>query len=97
MKEKNILKDSEFEEVGETKTDSKNRVALGRGVKVKAYFYKIYQNSLGQIVLDPQVTVPAHEAWLFQNPKAIHMVREGLEDAKQGKLVKAKEDYSKHI
>lgn len=97
MTTRDILKNTEFEEVAEIKTDSKNRVALGQKIKIKAHIYKIYQNELGQIILDPQVAVPAHEAWLFENKEAASMIREGLKDAKAKRLVKAKEDYSKHV
>jgi len=47
-------------------------------------------------MLDPQVLVPASEAWLFQNKPAAQMVQKGLEDARSGKVVKAKEDFSKY-
>mgnify|MGYP001576989582 CR=1 FL=1 len=94
---KEILKDVEFQEIAEVKADSKNRIALGKGVSIKAHFYKIYQNSIGQIVLDPQITIPAHEAWLFKNKEAASLVREGLKDAKHRRLVKVKEDYSKYL
>lgn len=96
MTKKDILKDEQFEEVSETRTDSKNRVALGRAVKIKARIYKVYQNSLGQIILDPQVSIPAHEAWLFRNPEALTAVRKGLDDVKKGRLRKTREDYSKY-
>jgi hypothetical protein len=45
-------------------------------------------NSFGQIVLDPQVTIPASELWLFNNPAALASVQRGLADAAQGKLSK---------
>jgi hypothetical protein len=43
---------------------------------------------LGQIVLDPQVTIPASEAWLFSDPDALASVRRGLSDAAKGKVSK---------
>ena len=43
------------------------------------------------------VLIPAHEVWLFKNKRAAKLVQEGLEDAKQRRLVKAKEDFSKYI
>ena len=91
----NIVKNTHFEEVSEVKLDTKNRVTLGR-MKVKTNIYKVYCNELGQIILDPQVTIPAHEQWLFKNKEAAMMVKEGLEDAKKKKLVKQREDYSKY-
>lgn len=36
------------------------------------------------------VSIPVHEAWLFKNKRAANLVRQGLEDARQGRLVKAK-------
>ena len=92
-----IVKDSQFEEIAEVKVDSKNRITLGKNKVMKIHIYKVYRNTIGQIILDPQITIPAHEQWLFKNKKAAKMVQAGLEDAKQGRLVKAPEDYSKYV
>ena len=91
-----LVRDQHFEEVSEVKVDSKHRITLGR-VKAGATSYRVYQNAVGQIILDPMITVPAHEAWLFRNPKAARMVQEGLQDARRKRLVKAKENYSKYL
>jgi len=93
---KDILKDAEFEAIAEVKVDSKNRVTLSRKSSKLATSYRIYRNSIGQIILDPQVSVPAHEAWLFRSEEAKTLVRKGLQDAKKGHLLKAAEDYSKY-
>ena len=92
-----IVKNSQFEEIAEVKVDSKNRITLGKNKAMKIHIYKVYRNTIGQIILDPQITIPAHEQWLFKNKKAAKMVQAGLEDAKQGRLVKAPEDYSKYV
>ncbi|OGW95983.1 MAG: hypothetical protein A2Z81_02765 [Omnitrophica WOR_2 bacterium GWA2_45_18] len=92
-----IVKNSQFEEIAEVKVDSKNRITLGKNKVMKIHIYKVYRNTIGQIILDPQITIPAHEQWLFKNKKAAKMVQAGLEDAKQGRLVKAPEDYSKYV
>ena len=92
-----ILKDTDFEEVAEAKVDAKHRVALGRILVQPVSSYRIYRNSFGQIVLDPLVTIPAHEAWLFKNTEATRLVKQGLADARKGHVVKAKEDYSKYL
>jgi hypothetical protein len=92
-----VVRDQEFVALDEVKADSKNRVSLGRKIRLKAKFYKVFQNALGQIVLDPMETIPAHEAWLFRNPAAIESVRKGLGDLKQGKVNKAKESFSKYV
>ena len=41
-------------------------------------------NRVGQILLTPEVRVPAHEAWLLRNPAALVQVREGIEQAGRG-------------
>ena len=92
-----IVKDQEFRALDEVKTDSKNRISLGRKLRLRAKFYKVFENALGQIVLDPMATIPAHEAWLFRNPEALESVRKGLDDLKQGRVHKAKESYSKYV
>ncbi len=98
MTEDHIVKDPHFEEVAEVKADSKNRIALGKkGWSVKATMFKVYCNAVGQIILDPQVTIPAYEQWLFKNKEAAKLVKAGLEDAKKRRLVKSREDFSKHI
>lgn len=88
MLENNIVRDSHFEEVTETRVDSKNRITLGKSKNTpRARIYKVYRNALGQIILDPQVIIPAHEAWLYQNPKVLASVKRGLRDAARGKVV----------
>lgn len=49
-----------------------------------------------KVILDPLVSIPAHETWLFKNKRASALVKQGLEEAKMGRLIKAKEDFSKY-
>ena len=97
MIKEEILKDAEFEAMTEARVDSKRRVALGRTLPAQVRSFKVYQNAHGQIILDPMVSIPAHEAWLFKNKRASALVQRGLEDAKQGRFVKPKEDFSRYI
>jgi hypothetical protein len=86
-----IIKDEELIRIpGSVKPDSKKRVVLPSFLVREDIIYHIYSNSVGQIVLDPQVTIPASEAWLFKNPVAIAAVRRGLADAAQGKVSRVK-------
>ncbi len=96
MDKENVIKESDFEPYGEVKVDSKNRITLGASGSVKVSSYKIYRNSIGQYVLDPQTTIPVYEAWLFQNKVAKAAVAKGLEEARAGKISKAREDFSKY-
>jgi hypothetical protein len=84
-----IIKDTTFQKVAESvKPDAKKRVVLPRSQVREGVTYHIYSNSLGQIVLDPQVTIPASEAWLFKNPEALTSVRRGLSDAANDRVLK---------
>jgi hypothetical protein len=84
-----IIKDTEFHRVAESvKPDVKKRVVLPKANVQDGVTYHIYSNSLGQIILDPQITIPASEAWLFKNPVALASVRKGLEDAAKGRIKK---------
>jgi hypothetical protein len=93
---KSIVKDQEFKELAQARVDSKYRVSLGAAGKQLSQF-RVYQNALGQIILDPQVSVPAYEARLFKNPKISKSIQKGLEEARLGKITKSKEDYSKYL
>lgn len=85
----NIIKDTDLKIVAESvKPDAKKRVILTKVPMEKGVTYHIYMNSFGQIVLDPQVTIPASELWLFNNPDALASVQRGLSDAAQGKVSK---------
>ena len=97
MAKPTILKDVEFEALSESRVDAKHRVALGKILSGQVTSFRIYRNAHGQIVLDPMVSIPAHEAWLFKNKRAARLVQRGLKGAKQGRLVKSKEDYAKHV
>jgi len=84
-----IIKDTDFKKVaGSVKPDTKKRVVLPTALVQEDVIYHIYHNSVGQILLDPQITIPASEAWLFNNPKALESVRRGLDDAAHGKVSK---------
>jgi hypothetical protein len=91
-----VLKDAEFEEITEARVDSKHRVTLGRTIPGQVRSFRVYRNAHGQVILDPMVSIPAHETWLFKNKRASALVQEGLEDARRGRIVRAKEDFSRY-
>ncbi len=82
-----ILKDDEFEIVAESaKPDAKKRIVLPRtraGVT-----YHIYANKLGQLILDPQVTIPASEAWFWEDAENVESFRRAIADVKSGRVHK---------
>jgi hypothetical protein len=97
------IKLEEFEVIGETTADSKERVTLARALKQlrirfgnrRFRFSVLFNESTGVIVLSPATTVPLREAWLYENPKALKMVLRGIEQAGRGELVKRK-SFAKH-
>lgn len=69
----------------DVRADSRGRVTIGPNV-VGDTQYRALINELGQIILDPVITVPAREAWLWQNSDALASVVRGVEQAKRGDL-----------
>jgi hypothetical protein len=80
-----VIRNTDFELVSEfAQPDGKKRLSLGEALgSTKAY--NIYRNSLGQVILDPVKTIPASEAWLYENPEALASVKQGLRESAQGK------------
>jgi hypothetical protein len=72
----------------ETEPDKKHRVSLGSGIKTPdGVRYKVMHNEYGQILLDPVKSVPAHEAWIYENSDRIESIRRGIAQAENGQLV----------
>ena len=70
-----IIEDRNFTKVADSvKPDSKHRVGLAKAHIPDGVTYHVYRNAIGQIVLDPQVTIPASELWLFQDKEALASV-----------------------
>ena len=84
-----IIKRTDFIGIGKgVKPDAKRRVILPMPLVREDITYHIYTNSDGQIVLDPQVSIPASEAWVFQNQGVLALVKRGLSDAAEGRVSK---------
>jgi len=70
----------------DVRPDGRRRLALGKALKdFEDASFNVYQDDRGRIVLDPQVSIPASEAWLYRNADALESVRRGLEDAAAGR------------
>jgi hypothetical protein len=84
-----IIKNNKFTRISRSvKPDAKKRVVLPKELVGEDITYHIYSNELGQILLDPQVTIPASELWLFNNPEALALVKQGLADVAQDRVSK---------
>lgn len=68
--------------------DARKRISLAKLLpdcevcSIKAYFEG------DRIILEPMAEIPAHELWLYKNPKALKDVQEGLQQSKEGKIRK---------
>lgn len=88
-----VIRDMVFEKIADSvRPDAKKRVVLQHVHIEEGVTYHIYRNTLGQIVLDPQVTIPAAEVWLFNNRDALTSVRRGITDAAKGNVSKVDPD-----
>ena len=66
--------------------DSRKRIPLGRLLPDEDV--SLFNASVidGKIILEPMRAVPAREAWLYKNPKALASVLQGLKEAGEGKV-----------
>lgn len=71
----------------DVRPDSRKRIALGRALDdLGDASFNVYRDEAGRIILEPHVSIPASEAWLFRNRKALDSVRRGLGQAAEGKV-----------
>ena len=92
-----IIKDKNFKMVaGSVKPDSKHRVGLSKIDIPDGVTFRVYLNDTGQIVLDPQVTIPASELWLFENKEALASVQQGLLESAAGDT-KQRGSFAKYV
>ena len=83
-----IIKDNNYKIVAEgVKPDYKKRVVLPAILVQKGVTYHIYHNRMGQIILDPQVTIPASELWLFEDKEALASVDRGMAESMNGQVI----------
>ena len=65
-------------------TDSKGRVGLGANVANR--LVSVTQVSEAEYVVKLVRAIPEDEAWLYENPRALAAVRNGLRQARDGRL-----------
>jgi hypothetical protein len=69
--------------------DSKKRVSIGAALAGldEDTSFMIYTDADGRIILEPHVSVPLAEAWLFRNKIARESVARGLKQIKSAKTM----------
>jgi len=89
--------DTELTRVAQgVKPDAKNRVVLPKVLASEDIIYHIYSNSKGQIVLDPQVTIPASELWVFENKDILASIDRGMAESANGQVIK-RGSFAKYV
>jgi hypothetical protein len=79
-----------------TKTlDSKGRVTLGS--RFAGQTVVIDDSNPNCIMIRPVVMIPADEAWLYKNQAALGLVRQGLDDARNGNFAEASPDVDRDL
>jgi hypothetical protein len=84
-----IIKNDKFRRVAtNVKPDAKKRIAISKACQADEVTYHVYCNEIGQIILDPQISIPASEIWLYNDPEARKTISIGLKEATEGKISK---------
>ena len=79
----------------DVRPDSRKRVSLGAALKdVDDLSFNVYRDRLGRIILEPQVSIPASEAWLFRNRRALESVARGLDEIADAKVIGSFSEYA---
>jgi hypothetical protein len=92
-----IIKDQNLVRVGKpVMPDSRKRVVLPKAVVREGVTYYIYHNSLGQIILDPQASIPASELWVFENKDILASIDRGIRESLSGKTIN-RGSFAKHV
>jgi hypothetical protein len=74
--------------------DSKGRITLGKLAEGISSYIVYKENN--RIILEPNVEIPAEEAWLFRNKEALSQVKKGLQDSAAGR-VKSRGDFTQFV
>ena len=93
----NIIKGEDLTRIAESvKPDNKKRVLLPKSLVKEGITYHIYTNSSGQIILDPQVTIPASELWVFENKDVLASIDKGMIESVNGQVIK-RGSFAKYV
>ena len=84
-----VIKDQNLVRAGKpVMPDSRKRVVLPKAAVQEGITYFVYYNSIGQIVLDPQASIPASELWVFENKDILASIDRGVRESLNGKTIK---------
>jgi len=82
-----VIRDPNFKKIADNvKPDYKKRVVLHSVLIKEGVSYHIYTNNAGQIILDPQVTIPASELWVFEDKDILSAIDGSMLESAKGQL-----------
>ena len=85
-----------FTPAGKSFIDTKFRVSIGKALnkytmsmpRQKIDSFDVFVGEDGDILLRPLSSVPAKEAWVYNNSKVSAKIKQGLESARKGEVVR---------
>jgi hypothetical protein len=85
MREKQQVEERELV-ARDVRPDSRHRISLGSALSdiTEDVSFDVFRDRRGRIILEPKVSIPAAEAWLYRNKEALAAVRRGLAEAAAG-------------
>jgi hypothetical protein len=82
------FKDKDIKKIADSvKPDDRKRIGLQKASIKEGVSYHIYTNSSGQILLDPQVTIPASELWVFEDNNILAALDKSMVESVTGQLI----------
>lgn len=94
-KQESIRTNEDFVSVDNRPIDSRHRVTLSdhvfKTLPKKMDSVEVLVGTNGNILLMPKVSIPANEAWLHENPKIMNTLRKAMQQVKDGKVTKVKD------
>ena len=89
IKNQSVFVKQDFKVLDDRILDAKGRITISnewmpyKNQTVRSF--KIYSNGDGDLLLRPEVTIPAREAWIYQNPDVIKSIKKGIKELEEGK------------
>ena len=79
----------------DVRPDRRKRVTLGAALQdLEDVSFNVYRDKRGRIILEPQVSIPAAEAWLFRNKQALASIARGLDQIEEAKVIGSFAEYT---
>lgn len=92
-----IIRDTNLTRIAENvRPDPKRRVLLPKALVGEDITYHIYVNGFKQVILDPQVTIPASELWVFENKDILASIDKGMTESANGQVIK-RGSFAKYV